>query len=121
MDVRIKTKDFEMTDLTREYLDQRCLTIEKHLGGDADTARCEVEIGRDAGHSKRGENWFAEIQVTLPGSNVVRVVHRGETVNAAIDAAKDEILLKLQKDKTRRFALTRKAGAKLKDWLKFGQ
>ena len=117
MDVRIKATDFEMTDDVQDYLDERILAIEKHMG-DADLARCEVELGRAAGHSKHGENWFAEFQIAVPGSDLVRVVAHGETVNAAIDAAKDEMLGRVKKDKTKRFASARRTGARIKDWLR---
>lgn len=121
MDIRIKATDFEMNTAAEDYLDERIQSIEKHLGDDALAARCEVELGRAAGHSKHGENWFAEFQVSYPGVEVMRVVAHAETVNAAIDAAKDEILLKLKKDKSRRFSRARKIGAQVKDWLRFGQ
>ena len=120
MDIRIKATDFEMNSQVQDYLDDRLLAIEKHMGGDAEIARCEVELGRAAGHSQTGENWFAELQVHVPGNDVVRVVAYDTTVNAAIDAAKDELLGRLKKDRTKRFARTRKAGAKIKEWLRFG-
>jgi hypothetical protein len=42
-------------------------------------------------------------------------------VNAAIDAAKDEMLIVLKKDRTKRFARTRRVGAKIKEWIKGGE
>lgn len=121
MDIRIKATDFEMNAAVEDYLDDRMLAIEKHLGSDADTARAEVELGRAAGHSKHGENWFAEFQIMVPGAEVMRVVAHGESVNAAIDAAKDEALLKLKKGKTKRVGETRKLGARIKEWMRWGQ
>ena len=118
MDVRIKTKDYEMLPDVAAYLDERMRTVEKHLGEEADKARAEVEIGKDAGHSKRGENWFAEIQIIRPGEERARVTQTAETVNAAIDAAKEELLIVLRKGKTRRTSQIRRTGAKVKSWLR---
>ena len=120
MDIRIKTTDFAMNSQVEDYLDERILTLEKHIGTDAENARCEIEIGRAAAHSKHGENWFAEVQIWIAGGDQVRVVAHGETVNAAIDAAKDEILGRLKKDKTKRFVRARAVGAAIKNWLRFG-
>lgn len=120
MDIRIKATDFEMTPGVQDYLDERLQTIEKHLGDGADVARCEIELGRAAGHSQRGENWFSEIQIIIPGKEDLRVVAHAESVNASIDAMKDEILGRVTKNKSKRFALTRKAGARIKDWLRWG-
>ena len=92
MDRRFKTKDYEMLPDVATYLDERMKTIEKHLGEEADKVRMEVEIGKSAGHSKRGDNWFAEVQIIRPGEARARVTAKGQTVNEAIDAAKEEIL-----------------------------
>ena len=119
MDTRIKATDFEMNTAIEDYLDERMLVIEKHLGETADHARCEIEIGRAAGHSNKGEVWFAEFQVMYPGSETIRVVGHAESVNAAIDAAKDEMLITLKKDKTKRFSQSKKLGARIKDWLRW--
>lgn len=109
-----------MNSAVSDYLDERMQAIEKHLGSDASITRAEIEIGRAAGHSKHGENFFAEFQIMAPGNDPLRVVAHGETVNAAIDAAKDEILLKLKKDKTKRETDVRRLGAKIKDWMRWG-
>ncbi len=120
MDARIKATDFEMTTAVSDYLDEKLEAIEKHLGSDAEITRAEIEIGRAAGHSKHGENFFAEFQVMAPGVDAMRVVAHGTTVNAAIDAAKDEMLLKLKKDKTKREGNVRRIGGKIKEWMRWG-
>jgi len=74
MDIRTKATNFELKESVSDYLDGRIATIERHLGIEAQNARLEVEIGRDAGHSQRGENWFAEFQLRIPGGNYARVV-----------------------------------------------
>lgn len=120
MDIRIKSNGIEMTPELSAYLDEKVRSLEKFLQGDA-SARCEVELGRDAGGQRHGDNmWFAEFHIVLSGAPSVRASNRAGTLNEAIHDAKEEAARQLQKDKSRRFALTRRAGAKVKQWLRFG-
>ena len=118
MDIRIKATNFTISDAVSKYLDERLATVERHLGEGAQKARMEVEIGRDAAHSQRGENWFAEIQLRVPGGNYARVVGTAETIQAAIDEAKDEMLRKLRTTKREHAGFLRKSGAALKRMLR---
>lgn len=118
MDIRIKSTNFEMNDSVSDYLDERVATIQRHLGADADSARLEIEVGRKAGHSQHGENWFAELQLRIPGGNYARVVGEAETVQAAIDEAKDEMLRKLRTTKREHTGFLRRSGAALKRMLR---
>jgi ribosomal subunit interface protein len=118
MDIRIKATNFEIKESVSSYLDERIATIERHLGDEAEKARLEVEVGRDAGHSQRGENWFAELQLRVPGGNYARVVSEAETVQAAIDEAKDEMLRKLRTTKREHTGFLRRSGAALKRMLR---
>jgi ribosomal subunit interface protein len=118
MDIRIKATNFQMKEVIQNYLDERLATIERHLGIESENARLEVEVGRDAGHSQHGENWFAELQLRIPGGNYARVVGEAETVQAAIDEAKDEMLRKLRTSKREHAGFIRKSGAALKRMLR---
>jgi ribosomal subunit interface protein len=113
MDLRIKTTDYEMPREVSDYLDDKIDSIQKLLAGDAETARCEVELGRHVGSSQQGDVWRAEIIVHRNGMRHVASA-TGESVNAAIDVAKDEILQQLRKSKGRSFALAKRMGARLK-------
>ena len=117
MDIRIKAHDFVVTEDTSAYLEERLKTIENHLGADAEGARVEVELGRGAGHSKHGDNWFAQMRIVITGSDLLHAEADAETVNAAIDILKDEMLAVLKKSRTRRIVVARKIGAKVKEWL----
>jgi ribosome-associated translation inhibitor RaiA len=118
MDIRIKATNFELKESISSYLDERVATIERHIGADAETARLEVEVGRDAGHSEKGDNWFCEFQLRIPGGNYARVVAKAVTVQAAIDEAKDELLRKVRTSKKEHAGFLRKSGAALKRMLR---
>lgn len=121
MDIRIKSTGYELTPEVAAYLDERLRSIEKTLGLEADLARCEVEIGRDAGNQRHGEHvWFAEMLITRPGADSIRATNREENVNAAIDQAKDEVLHQLRREKKVQTSMVRKTGAALKRLMRFG-
>lgn len=117
MDLRLKTTDYEMPSETSAYLYAKLADIGKLLG-EAD--RCEVEIGRAVGHSQQGRVWKAEIVVLHEGERF-RAVAQEESVHAAIDIVKDEILQQLRKNKGRTTTLARRMGARLKRLTRFGR
>ena len=119
MEIRIKTSGYDMPLDVAAYLDGKMDMIAK-LVGDDETARCEVEIGRAVGHSQQGNVWKAEITMMLEGERL-RALAMEESVNAAIDIAKDEIMQQLRKNKGRHTTLARRVGAKIKRWTRFGR
>ena len=121
MDTTIKSTNYEMTESVGDYIEERLMAVRKHLGANDAPMRCEVEVGRRAAHSKHGENYFAEVQLVRPGEHIVRAVAEAETVQAAIDIVKDEILAILRKDKTKQSSRLRRLSAQVKEWLRFGE
>jgi ribosomal subunit interface protein len=112
MDIRIKSTDYQMTPETATYLDERLAHIEKLLDRDAELARCEVEVGRDAGRPRHGANiWFAEINISQPGERLIRATNHSESINGAIDDAKEEIARQIRREKKVHIRMWRKGGA----------
>jgi len=111
-----------MTPETERYLTEKLGHIEKLLGAEAENARCEVELGRDAGRPQHGDHlWFAEITLMPIGGATARATNRAENINTAIDDVQKEIERQLRKDKTNRSIGMRHLGARIKEWMKFGQ
>ena len=122
MNIRIKTSDYQITPETSRYLDERIAAIEKILAEDATLARCEVEIGRDAGRPRHGANiWFAEINITHPGGRLIRATNHSESINGAIDDAKEEITRQVRQGKKIHMRMWRKSGAAFKRLLRMGE
>lgn len=119
MDIRIKTTDYEMTSEVKAYLEEKIAAIEKLLAHDAHAARIEAEVGRAVGSSQQGNVWRAEFIVMSEGERWVAEA-MAESVNAAIDVAKDEILQQIRKNKGRDTTLVRRMGARLKRWAQRG-
>jgi ribosomal subunit interface protein len=121
MNTRIKSTDYQITPEVSDYLNVRLLTLEKLLGEHAEVARCEVEVGLDAGGQKHGEHmWFAEITIRTPGGPNARATNRAASINAAIDDVKEEVERQLRREKQTHIRIIRKSGAVIKRLLKFG-
>jgi ribosomal subunit interface protein len=122
MNTRIKSTDYQMTPEVSDYLNVRLATLEKLLGEHAEVARCEVELGLDAGGQKHGANlWFAEITIRMPGGPNARATNRSASINGAIDDVKEEVERQLRREKQAHIRILRKSGAAIKSLLKFGQ
>ena len=121
MNIRVKATDYQITPDTQSYLDGKLVHIEKLLGGEAETVRCEVELGRDAGRPRHGANiWFAEIRLVIPGQSAVYARNNSESVNGAIDDVKEEIARQLRREKQLHMRVRRKGGAAVKRLLRLG-
>lgn len=122
MNIRIKTKDFELSSAVRKYLDIRIAAFEKLLGSDATVSQCEVELGRAAGRPRHGDHlYFAEFTIRAPRRKLVRATNNESTINAAIDNAKEEAAKQLRKQKTVMRSSAKKDGARVKHSLKAGR
>ncbi|KKW47478.1 hypothetical protein A2952_01930 [Candidatus Kaiserbacteria bacterium RIFCSPLOWO2_01_FULL_59_34] len=122
MDVRIKATDYELTPEVESYLDGRLRSLERLLAEDAELARVEIELGRDAGRPRHGANiWFAEIRIARPGNDPVYARNNSESVNGAIDDVKEEAERQLKREKKIHIRLYRKGGAWAKYILRFGR
>lgn len=120
MDVRIKTNDYQMTPETHAYIEERVASFAKLLGGHDDVARCEVEVGKDAGGQRHGANlWFAEMHVVYPHGSVF-ARNNSESINGAIDDAKEEVMRQLRRDKQLHVRLMRRGARLAKRLIRFG-
>jgi ribosomal subunit interface protein len=113
METKIRTTDYEMTVEVDTYISEKLAGAQKLLTNDQ-YALCEVNVGRAASHSKHGEVWFAEFDVIPTGGERIHTYARAETINAAIDKAKDELLQQLRKSKKFHIKMLRRGGAAIK-------
>lgn len=119
MDLRIKTDGFNITPALNDYVEERVMSVRRLLGASDALLRCEVELGRDAGRPRHGKNiWYAEIQIIRPGQPNVRATNRSESINGAIDDAKEELERQLRSEKGLQTKMVRKGGAMLKRLLR---
>lgn len=117
MTIRIKTTGYELSENTRVYLEERLAAVAKlvHTGEPI----WEVELSRE-GSGVHGDLWRAEVNLSHDGE-VYRAVNTAETMHAAIDAVKDDLMHQLRKEKNKYESSLRKGARMVKEWLRFGE
>lgn len=114
MNVRVKATNYEMTEATSNYIDERITALQKLLGSDESQSRCEVEVGVDAGGQRHGDNmYFAEFHIIYPGGSV-RATNHSQSINGAIDDAREEVARQLRRERKLHIRMWRKSGAAFK-------
>ena len=116
MKVNIKATHTELTPAVEDRIARICERLEKLADvGDPDALECNVEVGKTTEHHRKGNVYRAEINFTAAG-RYLRAVADGETEVAALDLAHDEIKHELVHSKHKEQSLTRRVGARFKEW-----
>lgn len=79
----------EITDAIRAYVNEKVESLARFTER-FDPCDAAIEIGKTSGHHNKGDVFFAEMNVSLPG-DVLRSHVERDDVYAAIDEAKDDI------------------------------
>jgi len=117
MKTRIKTTNLTLTPEIQDYLDKKMEAIYKLIDPNDTSVSCQVELGRTSNHHKSGDVFMAEINLRMGGKDF-RVVSEQETLLAAMDEAKDEILREIKGYKSKQITLVRRGGAAIKNIVK---
>jgi ribosomal subunit interface protein len=115
MKINTKATQISLSPDIKDYLDKKLEMVSRFVN-DME-AFCEVEIGRTTKHHAGGDIFRAEINLTIKGKDF-RAVSEKESLHAAIDEVKDEILSEIKHFKTKKTALVRRGGAAVKAMLK---
>ncbi len=116
MQTTYKASGYEWNEEVREYLDDRIEDIERLVKDP--TALFVVELQREAPH-EHGSVYRAEANLNM-GGDLFRAVGVGESMNAAIDAMKDEVLRQVKRHKEKHTSFLRRTGAQVKEWMRWG-
>ncbi len=98
MKITIKATGLELTPPIKEFIDDKIGSIQKFLQrfDDNNQVLAAVEIARPSTHHNKGDVYFAEININLPGT-VLRAKAEDSDIRVAINKAKD--ILKREIDK----------------------
>lgn len=90
MKITIKATGLELTPPIKEFIEEKVGSVQKFLQrfDDNNQVLAEVEIGRPSTHHSKGEVYFAEININLPG-NILRAKTENSDIRAAINDAKE--------------------------------
>lgn len=105
MQYQVYSKNLLVTDILREYLDEKLSHVDKL---NVSLIACRVDISRDS-HHKKGEVYRVEVNMTVP-QRLLRVVEQHEDVRAAIDIVSDKLYSQLKKYKARNIDTKRRLG-----------
>lgn len=117
MNIKLHSKNFQITPAIDDYVTKKISSLEKFLDV-KDGVLCEVEVGKTTGHHKSGEIFKAEINIVEPGSKQVYVVAEEIDLYTAIDIVRDEAERAIVSRKNKRNTLFRRGGAAIKGFLK---
>lgn len=98
MNVLIRAKNIELDADTKDYVNEKMNALEKYFNNIIDI---KVDIGLDSTHHQKGEIFFCEADVRVPG-DIIIVHKQAKTLFKAIDKTKDHLRVTLHrlKEKT---------------------
>lgn len=118
--VSLKTKGMELTDAIIDYVVKRVTNLGKLLkkiqesGGEVFVY---FEIGKETSHHNKGFVFVANCNITIDGKNYYSSSEK-EDLYEAIDDCKEQMFLKINKERKRKEVLIRKGARKVKEFLR---
>ena len=105
MNIVIKATNLILTPGLQEYLEKKINSLSKLVKSGADEhIETRVELGRTTFHHKKGEVFFAEVNLSI-GKHMLRARQETTDIHSAIDEVKDELKAELVKFKGKRETL----------------
>lgn len=103
MNINIKASGIDLTEPLKKYIDMKISSLDKYLKRyNPDSLGADVEVARTTTHHKRGEVFYAEVNlVGLPGKTL-RATHQAPDIRMAIDKIKNILQREIQKYKDQR-------------------
>lgn len=101
MNIIIKTSKLELTPAIEEYIYEKIGSLDRFIKNRFEQKgeiKAEVEIARTTKHHRRGDVFYAEINLHLPKKNL-RAEHSDWDIRVAIDQAKDKLRQEIKKYK----------------------
>ena len=90
MRITIKTTNFSLTPSIDSHVRNSLGTLKKIVQSFGNEIETRVEVGRSSFHHKKGDVFFAEVNLRL-GKNQLRSRAESTDVYSAIDMVKDEL------------------------------
>jgi putative sigma-54 modulation protein len=85
----IQATNLELTDAIRTYVTEKVESLSRFTKK-FDPCDAAIEIGKTSAHHNKGDIYFAEMTVSIPGDTVRTHVEKDD-LYAAIDEAKDDV------------------------------
>lgn len=103
--LNIKATNIKLDDALYNYIYEKIGTLDKFIEDVDGSVQAWVEVGKPSKHHQTGLEFYAEVDIRLPGQgNVLRSESRHLDLRLAIDEVKDELQQELKKYKGRQEA-----------------
>lgn len=96
MNINIRSRDLEVTPALKEWIDEKIGSLEKFITRIEEQGEvlCEVEVSRSTKHHHKGDVFYAEAQIHLPGRRI-RATHQDVDARLALDKVRDTLHMEL--------------------------
>lgn len=118
MKYNIKATGIDLTPAIDQYIETRINSISRFVDKNDESAMADIEVGRISSHHKTGENYRAEINVTLAGHGLLRAEQTDYNLYNAINATKNEIVRQIKTVRKKDLTKHKKGGRNLKGLLR---
>ena len=117
--VNFKADNIELTQNTKDYAQEKVGMLYKLIANvDEENVRYEIDLSKSNQNS--GSIYRADITLHAAPIRLHSVGH-GESINAAIDEAKDELERRMRREKTKERTLLKRGKQAIKKMLRFGK
>lgn len=119
MNISIKASGFELVPGTRALIEDKLLSLEKHLGEHAGTALLACEVEESIAAVRAGAKYRAEGTLRTNGETY-RAEALAETLEGAVDRVRDELAREARGARGKSRGLLKRGGQRVKQWLRGG-
>ncbi len=117
MKTHIKTTNLLLTPDVKEYLDSKIEDIDRLIDPNDTSVSAQIELGKTSNHHQSGDIYRAEINLSR-GGKYFRAVSEQDTIFAAIDEIKHEIMREIKSYSSKQITMMRRGGAVIKNMMK---
>jgi ribosomal subunit interface protein len=117
MKINITAVRMDLTPAIAEYVEKKILSLDKMVPPEDTSAIIHVEVGRETRHHQQGDIFFAKAQMHVAGTDIMGE-EKAETLYAAIDMLRDELVKQLTTYKDRQITMRREGGRTIKNMLR---
>lgn len=115
MKIVTKTRNLELTNDLEDFVETRISKLKKFVDilkeetpeRGKPLAEVFVEIERETEHHKKGKIFLVKVRVAMPGK-VLMAQHRADDVFKAVNGAKEELKIEIEKYKFKHISKNRK-------------
>jgi putative sigma-54 modulation protein len=95
MTITLRGTNLELTEALKAYVDEKIGGLTKFFDS---IQQANVDIGMRSHHHQKGDIFYAEVNLQVPGE-LIRVVKEADDLYKAIDSVKDHLKIDLEKRK----------------------